>query len=77
MPQEDTPASITPLNNTLPSQYQQSIILDDTDKDSHRPKAKKALAFADTHYENLFVSFYRKYHYSLKFNAFSQRKTLL
>ncbi|KAJ6689217.1 hypothetical protein OIU85_005602 [Salix viminalis] len=38
--QPDTLSPITPTNNTLLSQRQQSIILDDTDKGNYYPKAK-------------------------------------
>ncbi|KAJ6703016.1 hypothetical protein OIU85_029028 [Salix viminalis] len=51
--QADTLTPITPPDSTSPSQHQQGFILDDTNKDSFNPKAKKTLDFTDTHSENL------------------------
>ncbi|KAJ6735903.1 hypothetical protein OIU85_018140 [Salix viminalis] len=53
MVQADTFAPITPSDSTPPTQHQQGIILDDTDKDNYQPKAKKTLTFTNTPSENL------------------------
>ena len=69
--QANTLTSITPPDNTPPSQHQQAFILNDTSDDNYHPKAKKTLNFTDANTKNLSVSFYHKYHYIFRLNTFS------
>ena len=74
--QPDILTLMTPPHSISPSQHQQSFVLDDTNKDTFNPKAKKTLDFTDAHSENMFVCIHYKYYFIFKFITFNHCTTL-